>query len=154
MLQITVFLPLSAFMMWISVRFFNFFSVFTTLLWRTGLISSSGSDNLATIGMIRLSDVHVCSSGVHSLLTIFDNHPLLGFPFFLYNIICLLMSEMSLLRGLSILFPGVLMEGMKLSPRHRTSIASSEICVVDWLIRNFFRSSLFRSFALAKNWGL
>lgn len=118
------------------------------------MISSSGSDSLASNGVMRSSDVHVCSSGVHLLLMMLDNHPLFVVSFFLYSTICLLMSEMSLLRGLSILFPSDLMDGIKLRPRHKTSIASSDISVFDWLIRKFFWSSLFRSSVLAKNCGL
>jgi hypothetical protein len=64
------------------------------------------------------------------------------------------MSEISLLIGLLILSLTNFLEGMKLRPRHNTSVASSEISVSDWLIRNFFWSSLFSFFALAKNWGL
>jgi len=137
-LQITVFLPLSAFKMWISVRVCNSFNVLRTLLWSVGLINSSGSDSLASSGVTRSSDVHVCSSGVHSLLTIFDNHPLLTVSFFLCSTICLLMSRTSLLRGAFILPSPALVDGMKLRPRHKTSVASSEITMFDWLIRNFF----------------
>jgi hypothetical protein len=64
------------------------------------------------------------------------------------------MSEISLLRGLLIFSSTSFLEGMKLSPRHSTSVASSEISVCDWFIRNFFWSNLFSFFALAKNCGL
>ena len=150
----TVLLPLSDCRMWILSIFCRSRSSLITPSCSRGFGTSSGSDSRVSSGVILSSEVHVCSSGVQSLLTMLDSHPLLPSVFLLLRISVLLISEISLLTDSGNLVLAFFLDGMKLRPRQRVSTVRSVSVVVDWLIRNFCFKSVLMCFAEAKNCGL